>query len=366
MLTQDDLARLAQSLSGARVLSVYVDLTARDPAQKQAWRTRLDDGLRRIRDGIAADRQDERAALSRAVDHMEARLASDLDAGGARSWVAFATERQVHHAETLPVHAPGVVAWGEGPRVAPYLRLLRARRAVILAEVNAEGARLYRYFDGNLESLEHLRAHVATDSHDHMGSMPRQGFHTGTRGATGTDAAQRELRAGTRRMLHELARRLVTLAGADSWIVIGGTPVPAKAALAALPDALASRTLLTPALHVWASEAQIRDAAARGAAALEDAHDLASVSAAVERAARAGRGATGIDATLGALATGAVEDLYVSDRFLERSPREAEDAVRAALGHGARPRIVCGDAAGLLNDTAQGIAARLRYTSVVS
>jgi stalled ribosome rescue protein Dom34 len=237
---------------------------------------------------------------------------------------------------------------------------------VILAEVNAEGARLYRYAEGALETLEHLRAHVVTDSHDHMGSMPRQGFHTGTRGATGTDAAQRELRSGTRKMLHELARRLVTLAGAESWVVVGGTPVPAKAALSALPEALAPRTLLMPAMHIWASEAQIRDAAERGAAALQEAHDLVSVSAAIERAAQAGRGATGIDATLGALSSGAVDDLYLSDQLLERSPGEAEAAVRAALGHGARPQVVGGDAADLLNEMAHGIAARLRYVSVVA
>jgi hypothetical protein len=367
MLTQDDLARLGQSLRDETVLSVYVDLTARDPAQKHAWRTRLDDELRRIRDGVAAaDGHDERAALSRAVGLVEARLASDLEAGGARSWVAFATERQVHHAESLSVHMPTIVAWGDGPRVAPYLRVLRGRRTVVLAEVNAEGARLYRYSEGALETLEHLRAHVVTDSHDHMGSMPRQGFHTGTRGATGTDAAQRELRSGTRKMLHELARRLVTLAGAESWVVIGGTPMPARAALSALPEALAPRTLLTPSLHIWASEAEIRDAAERGAAALQEAHDLVAVSAAIERAAQAGRGATGIDATLGALSSGAVDDLYLSDRLLERSPGEAEDAVRAALRHGARPQVVRGDAADLLNEMAHGIAARLRYVSVVA
>ena len=40
--------------------------------------------------------------------------------------------------------------------------------------------------------------------------------------------------------------------------------------------------------------------------------------------------------------------------------------MRAALGHGARPQVVRGDAADLLNEMAHGIAARLRYVSVVA
>jgi hypothetical protein len=366
MLTQDELAPLAHSLETTKVLSAYLDVTARDPALRHAWRTELHCALRRIRDGIAADQHAERAALSRAADVLEERLTNELGAGATRGVVAFASSQQLHHVETSCVHMPTVVAWDSGPRVAPYLRLLRARRTVILAEVNAEGARLYRYRNGALESLEHLRAHVATEPHYHMGSMPRQGFHTGTRGATGTDAAQRELRAGTRRMLQELARRLTVLAGAESWVVIGGTPQSAKAAQAALPVSLAHRTVVRPQLHIWASDAEIRDAAERAASELQDAEDLEGVDSAIAQAAGARRGATGAEATLRALASGAVEDLYVSDAFIQRSPEDAEAAVRGALANGARPQIVCGDAADLLNEKAQGIAARLRYVSVVA
>ena len=165
--------------------------------------------------------------------------------------------RRISTGAFRPASAIFPSCWGRGPRVSPYLRILRQRRTVILAEVNAEGARLYRYFGGTLESLEHLRSHVTLEPHYHMGSMPRQGFHTGTRGSTGTDAVQRQLRAGTQRMLRELAHRLAVLAGDDGWIVIGGTPLPAKAARAALPEGLAGRTLVMSEMHIWASEARM-------------------------------------------------------------------------------------------------------------
>ena len=363
------LARVSRSLRDATVLSVYLDLTARDPAQRHAWRTQLDDSLRRLRDRIppSARQHEERAALARAVGHLEARLGATSAGNGARAWVAFATEDEVRYAEALPVHTPMTVEWGRGPRVSPYLRILRQRRTVILAEVNAEGARLYRYFGGTLESLEHLRSHVTLEPHYHMGSMPRQGFHTGTRGSTGTDAVQRQLRAGTQRMLRELAHRLAVLAGDDGWIVIGGTPLPAKAARAALPEGLAGRTLVMSEMHIWASEARIRDCAENGAYALQNERDLADVSATVGgQVSEARRRVIGPEAALRALEAGAVETLYLTERFLDQSPEDAEGAVRSALAHGAQPEVVRGDGADLLDQSAHGVAARLRYVSEIA
>jgi len=364
MLNHEELGRLTRTLRDKKILSVYLDTAARDPAQKRAWRTQLGDEIRRIRDGTPSSPNGERAAFDRAVAQLEEARETAV---GARTWVGFACGDKVHHSEALPVRTPNVVAWGLGPRVAPYLTALRQRRPVVLAEVNAEGARLYRYVEGNLERLEHLRAHVTIEPQHHMGSMPRRGFHTGTRGSTGTDAAQRELREGTRRMLRELAQRLTLLAGDHAWIIIGGTPLPAKAARAALPKALTSRSLIIPEMHIWASDAQIRECAESGATALQDAHDLAAVSYAVRQAGTGrGRGVTGPEATLRALDTGAVEKLYLSEKFVEMSPETGDDAVRSALEHGALPEMVRGAAATRLDRFAEGMAARLRYPAVVT
>lgn len=364
MLNHEELGRLTRTLRDRKVLSIYLDLAARDPALKRAWRTQLDDSIRRIRDATPPPPDKERVALDRAAALLDAQLES---VSAARSWVGFACGDEVHHSETLPVRTPNVVAWGSGPRVAPYIGALRQCGPVVLAEVNAEGARLYRYDAGKLEQLEHLRAHVTIEQQRHMGSMPRRGFHTGTRGATGTDAAQRELREGTRRMLRELAQRLTVLAGADGWIIIGGTPLPAKAARAALPKALAGRALVVPEMHIWASEARIRECAETGAAALQDAQDLDAVSYAIRQAdAGRGRGVAGPEATLRALETGAVERLYLSERFIEMSPETGDDAVRSALEHGASPEVIHGVAGIRLDRFAEGMAARLRYPSITT
>lgn len=365
MLTNDELARLARSLHDRPVLSVYLDVAPRDPTRRRAWRTELDDTLRRIRDDVPPARRAERRALASAARLLGARLAEGPGRGGARAWVGFASADDVHHAEALPVHARTSVAWRTGPQLSPYLRVARQRRPAVLAEVSSEGARLYRYADGTLERREEIRAHAATEPHYHMGSMPRQGFHTGTRGATGTDAQQRELRAGTQRMLHELARRLATLAGDDGWVLIGGTPQRALAARAALPDALLRRTLVMPELHVRSSEARIRDCAERGAAALQDESDLAAVSALLGRGGGSRR-AVGCTAALRALQSGAVERMYLSERFLEHSTDECEEAVRGALEHGAGAQVVLGDAADLLDREAQGVVARLRFASPIA
>ena len=367
MLSHDELGRLTRTLQDRKILSIYLDVAARDPAQKRAWRTQLDDAIRRLRDGTTSSADKERATFDRAVALLDPHLASASAGGGARTWVGFACGKEVHHTEALPVRIPTVVAWGQGPRIAPYLSALRQQRPVILAEVNAEGARLYRYAEGNLEHLEHLRAHVTIEPQHHMGSMPRRGFHTGTRGSTGTDAAQRELREGTRRMLRELSQRLTILAGADGWIIIGGTPLPAKAARAALPKSLTSRSMIVPEMHIWASDAQIRECAESGATALQDAQDLAAVSYAVRQAGTGrGRGVVGPEATLRALETGAVEKLYLSEKFIEMSPETGDGAVRSALEHGALPEVVHGAAATRLDRFAEGMAARLRYPATTT
>ena len=364
MLNHEELGRLTRTLRDRKILSIYLDTAARDPAQKHAWRTQLDDEIRRLRDGNSPAPAGDRSAFDRAVRLLAGARES---AACSRTWVGFACADEVHHSEALPVRTPTLVAWGMGPRIAPYLAALRQRHPVILAEVNAEGARLYRYAEGTLERLEQLRAHVVIEAQHHMGSMPRRGFHTGTRGSTGTDAAQRELREGTRRMLRELAQRLTILAGADAWIIIGGTPLPARAARAALPKSLTTRALIIPEMHIWASDAQIRECAESGATALQDARDLAAVSYAVRQSETGrGRGVAGPEATLRALDIGAVEKLYLSERFVELSPETGDDAVRSALEHGALPEMVHGAAANRLDHFAEGMAARLRYPATAT
>lgn len=361
MLTYAELVELERSLRGERVLSVYVDGSAPDPAAKHAWRRVLDDAVRGIGRGLAGAPHDEREAFRRAASLLEAELAATSGALGAPGWAAFITAEGVRTAGPLPTHIPSLVRWERGARVAPYVRALEQQRPVVVAVVDTREARLYRYREGALEALDTLRAHAAVGPFDHMGDVPREHFHTGTRGSTGTDAAERELRVGTERMLAELAGRLTVLGGDDAWIVLGGTPQAAKAALATLPGAAAARATVLPSLGVWASEAEIRRLAAEGATVLREAREGAMLADLLERKGARGNGAVGASAVLHALDAGAVQELLLSTQFLERHAADAELAVRAALGQRSSVEVAGGAAAERLDREAGGIVARLRF-----
>lgn len=49
MLTHDRLVKLYRELEGQDVLSVYVNGEQHDPAQRDAWRIRLDSGIAALR-----------------------------------------------------------------------------------------------------------------------------------------------------------------------------------------------------------------------------------------------------------------------------------------------------------------------------
>jgi hypothetical protein len=68
-----------------------------------------------------------------------------------------------------------------------------------------------------------------------------------------------------------------------------------------------------------------------------------------------------VDATRRALAGRAVQELFLSHRFLDEHADEADAMVRAALDQGAAVEEVSGAAAERLDHDGGGIAARLRF-----
>jgi hypothetical protein len=360
VLTLPQLIDLERSLRGERVLNVYVGGRASDPAARAEWRIRLDDELRATRDSLGDAPRGEREGFDRAVAHLRERL-PEGSAPGARGWVAFVTADGVRYAEELPVPMPAHVAWTTGMYVAPYVRALKQLRPVLVAVVNSEEARLHRYRAGTLEALDSVRAVRHGGAVYHMGDAPRQGFHPGTRGATGTDEAERRRLEAIHHLASTTADRLTALAGDDGWIVLGGTPEPLGILRAALPERVNERVLTVPTLHDGASEAEVARAAEAGASVLRNAHDLALIEQVLERRGVRGLGAAGVDATRRALAGRAVQELFLSHRFLDEHADEADAMVRAALDQGAVVEEVSGAAAERLDHDGDGIAARLRF-----
>jgi hypothetical protein len=342
------------------VLSVYIDGTAKDLAAQRAWRVQVDRGILDLRLWLEGSLHREREAFERCVRLLERELEGFAVTVGAAGWAGFITTRGVHAVQQLPVPAPTLVVWSTGMCVAPYVRVLKEMRPVVVAVVDARGATIYSYQCGALDRLENLRAHHVVEPPLHMGNAPRQGFHSGTHGETGHDAAQRSRLEGRDRMLAEASARIMELAKADGWIVLGGIPrVVAHLARLLAPRAR-GRLREAAALDIHASDAEIAEAARAGASALRDAWDEARVTDIAGRAGSMRRGVLGPEATHRALEQASVRELYLTHRYLMDHMTDAEDAVRSALDQGAVIEEVSRSVAERLDEHG-GIAALLRF-----
>jgi hypothetical protein len=264
----------------------------------------------------------------------------------------------VRDAEQLAVPMPTLAVWRTGICMAPYIRALKQTRPVIVALLDARRARVWRYVAGTLWPPEEIHAHAVTEAPSHMGDAPRLGFHSGTRGMAAHDAAQRSLAQGTERMIADAARRAISLAGQDGWLIAGGIPEVSAKLIHALRNVAPRRVLLLKSLDVHSSEAQVTAAAEDGASQLRDQTDLRHVS---EIAGDAdGKATLGLTATLEALGQSRVRLLFVTQAFIEQHLSEAEDAVRAAIAQNAQVEHVSRTVADRLDELG-GIGALLRY-----
>lgn len=359
MLTRTELAELYRSLGAERVLSVYIDGTSTDPAQR-LWRVQLDNSLTDLRTWLDGSPHEERELFNRCVEKLKESIGTLPFGIGAPGWAAFITKDGVREAHHLPVPVSTLAVWSTGPCLAPYMRALKEARSVILAVADATKADLYRYQMGTLERLETVRAHHVIKDSPHMSAPARQGFHTGTRGTTGRDSAQRTMLAGRDRMLAETIDRISELAGRESWIVLGGikreTSQLAKDLEVAFPD----RVLGLDSFDVNASEAEIAEMARTSASTLRNAFDARRIEELVGLAAAQGLGMIGAPDTRMALSQSSVRELYLTQGYLKEHASEAEEAIRSALEQDAVVEEVSGSAAALLDEHG-GMAAGLRF-----
>ena len=363
MLTYTELTALEHSLRERHVLSVYIDGTVPNPAEKHAWRVRVDQSLNDVRAWLAGSAHDEREEFERCAE----RLLSELDAfrGNVRGpgWAGFFVSNRVCEASRLPVPVPTRVVWSTGISVAPYMRVLKEARPVAVVLVDATRADLYRYEGGELKAIDTVRAHHVVTPPAHMGNAPRAGFHPGTRGDTGHDSAQRSLEEGTRRMMRDVETKTVRIGGPDGWIVAGGIPKISHQLTEHLQKLAPGRVLDLPSLDVHSTEAQLAEAARFAAHTLRSLLDARRITDVIDDEQAQGLGTLGLTSTSDALDRWCVRELYLTGSFIERHPAAAEDAVRAAIDQDAVVEQVAGDAEIEL-DAHGGIAARLRYRMV--
>lgn len=360
MLTYTRLVALHRALSNKRVLSVYLDGSASDPAVQRSWRVQLDHGIVDLRRWLANSSRAEREEFERCVHRLDVAVAAFTAGIGAPGWAAFITADGVHDAQLLPAPAPTLAVWSTGPCIAPYMRALKEHRPVVVLLVDARRASIYRYCLGKADRVDVIRAHHVLGKPEHMGTPARLGFHTGTRGSSRRDAAQRTLLRGRDRMIAEAVTRAHELAGTDGWIVIGGIKrVAARLAQLLVPLA-PNRVIHVDSLDVHASEAEIAETARSAASELRDAVDDRRIAEIIEMAGAHGLGTIGSADAFLALEDSSVRDLYVTDRYLEDHAAEVERAIRAALAQDASVEEVSGRAAERLNEHG-GMAVGLRF-----
>lgn len=354
------LVALAHSLRDARVLTVYLDGTATDPAQQRSWRVQLDQSLDNLRTWLSGSDHSEREAFEQCVRILEKEIEAFKENVPMPGWAAFIAADRVHDASLLPVAMPTQAVWSTGASVAPYMRALKEVRPVVVVHVDSTRADVHRYYLGKLEHVTALRAHHAVMQPSHMGDAPRVGFHGGTRGDTGHDEAQHSLLVGTKRMLSDAAERALRVAGPDGWIVTGGIPQVSLHLADMLASRAPGRVLHDASLDIHASRAELAAAARDAASKLRNAMDAARIAEIIDGSNATGLGATGPAATRETLDQRRVRELYLTHQYLENHPAESEEAVRSAIDQGAVIEEVSGTAAEQL-DAHGGMAARLRY-----
>jgi hypothetical protein len=340
-------------------LSAYVEASPADPAERRNWRIEFRQQIARTRDALATASADERDAFERCLDRLVDRLPADGARPGGGSWACFCAAGRDTLVLTLPRGVETTIHWGPGPLVVPYLRVAAVEDGLVV-QVDREHARISRLMGGALLTLVQLEATAVSDVGPHMGEAPRQGFHSGTRGRSGADEAQRQRREASDRMLGVLRRRLTALAGGGIPLVVGGAPETAAHFYRLLPPGFEGRNILAPAVRMDESP-ELLPAIVAALDALRTRRQGDRLDALRQAAHASGRAALGLVGTARAAERGAIAELLFSESAWRAHPQEVEELAQRALVDGAEVACV---GAGLMHGAdgdEDGIVAGLRY-----
>jgi len=356
------LVELYRELRDQDVLTVYVDGDNHDPAERTAWSRALTHGLDDERDRVEAaspeSLPDFDAARKRVLEAVPAYDAFLPD----RGWVAFVTADQTWYAETVSVPMPHLIRWEKGIRVAPYVRGLKQDRVVAAALVDRRKARLFTYRDGEVEDRADLIADMDFGDLSDIGVGKRAGTHTGSRGQTGTEAAQALLDEGAAKLHARVIEVLGELAGNDGLVVLGGTP-ELIAALSRRAGHFGDRLIERPSMHMGMSEAEVKTAVEEAASEVSRRPQGGLLDEVVDLARAGGKGSLGAEATQAALREGRVDTLLLSRGLRQRDPDFADRCVGSAFEQSSSVKELSGENADRLDAEGEGIGARLRYTT---
>lgn len=361
MLTSRDLKQLANAYHDRQVLTVYLHPAVQDPAERYRWVVEFEQAVRRVVADAPHATHDERETLRAAVGHVRAALGSSDAAWQAAGVLAIADAHEFLHAVPLETPVPTLATWQRGIFVAPLLAEVSTVPPIPLLVVDDRSARRYRFTPPrHLEHLDTRVIRVAADLERHLGSGTSH-FHNGTRGGTASEAIERRLRAARERLYGEALVPALAMMATEGWLVIGGPPRAVAAARALVSDAASDRVVVLDGLAADAPPHEIAVAATRALEARLAQQDVLLVRELLEAAAARGRAAVGLIATKAMLDRADVADLVLSEHFVSGHPIDADDLLHRAFHQGARVREVHGRAAEVMDESAEGVMARLRY-----
>jgi hypothetical protein len=362
MLTQDRLVELYRDLKDRKVLTIYVDGEGHDPANRRAWRTRVEHQLSEVRrslgsEGEGGDASDVESAarhLLGALDQYQAFLPD-------RGWVGFATPDRSWHAETVPVPMPDLVAWEQGIRAAPYVRALKQARPVVVVLADRRRGRIFTYRDGQLAETDDVLADRDLGDLSDTNLSKRGTVYSGSRGKTAEDEAQRLVEVNAERLVKLAVERVADRAGRDGLVVVGGVPETAGQVLKHLLNGLRERVAEVQGLHVEMSDAEVKRKAEEAATELTRALQEGVAEGIVNLARSGGRGVLGDHHTAKALLERRVETLVLTRNFIRANPDRADHLLGTAFEQGAEVEELSGPGADTLDREGDGVGARLRW-----
>ena len=360
MYFPDDLLTFIRAHRDELTLSVYIEAAPRDPAARRNWRVRLRQGLNEVRGTLTAALGDEQDAFERCAAEVMGRLPNGDTAPATHGWACFATASGEVFATTLPDSTETNVSWGLGARVVPYLRHMTEGRALVV-RIDREHARIQRWHNEELDTLALFETEPPHDVGTHMGDAPRQGFHSGTRGRTGTDEEQRQKIDATERLLADVRARVVTLVEAHEPVLIGGAAAASAHLFDLLPDVIATRSVVVPALTMPLSDAAALPIIHDALIALDATMRMRRVTELRELAHARGRAAVGYAPASAAADLGAIAELIFSERAWQQHPDEIEDLVQRALFEGASVVLAPSFPNTPYDGDTEGIIAGLRF-----
>lgn len=341
-------------------LSVYVEAAPADPAARRNWRIRLRQGLNEVRDTLASAPADEQDAFERCAAEVLGALPNGDVPATTQGWACFCTAGGDTFSLQLRDATETSVSWGPGARVVPYLRVATEPSALVVQMDRLHGL-IGRWRDGALEPLARFEAALDFEAGPHMGDAPRFGFQAGTRGRTQTDEEQRQRAEAADRHLARVRQRVVALADRHEPVLIGGATEASTRLLESLPEQLAHRAVLVPALTMQLEGGAL---AAVLTAALHDFESALSARRVLELREMAharGHAAIGLTPARAAAAVGAVAELIFSERAWRQHPAEIEELVQAALFEGAEVALAPSVPGTPLDGEADGVIAGLRF-----